>query len=287
MNAALWGLIAALSWGLADFAARFTGRALGQVQALTGVLCVGAVIYVIPGAGELRTVLDDPGGWHLLGLSGLGIMLATLFLYIGLGWGPVSIVSPIASSYPALNLVIAFLLGARPSLLQWGALLLVMLGVLVVAACAKAFENGAGYAAGHVRKTVWIAVAAACCFTLGIMTGQEAGFYYGEVVTLAVGRSIGVLACLCLLAVRREGLRGPVSFWPLVVVQGALDGLAYLCLLLGGRGTDGVIAVTVASGFAVVTALLARIFLQEPVTKRQWVGIFMVAFGAAVLAGDA
>jgi uncharacterized membrane protein len=195
-------------------------------------------------------------------------------------------VSPIASSYPALNLLIAVLLGAWPNLFQWAALLVVMLGVLIVAACARAFENGEGYAPGHVRKTVWIAIGAAGCFTLGIMTGQEASAFYGETATLAVSRGIGVVACIGLLIALRQGIRGPAIYWPLVLLQGALDGVAYLCLLLGGRGTEGVITVTVASGFAVVTALLARIFLKEPVTAKQWIGIFLVALGAGALAGN-
>lgn len=285
MNAALWGMITALSWGLADFAARFTGRALGQVQALTGVLLVGAVVYLLLAANDLGVILDDDRAWHFLLLSGLGIMAATLLLYTGLGRGPVSIVSPIVSSYPALNLVIAVFLGARPSPIQWTALIVVMLGVLIVAACARVFEEHEGYSPDHIRKTLWISLGAACCFTLGIMTGQEAGAFYGEVATLAISRSIGVFACLGLLIVLRRGFAGPVVFWPLVLVQGALDGVAYLCLLMGGRGTDGVITVTVASGFAVVTALLARVFLEEPVTAKQWIGIFLVACGAAVLAG--
>src|SRR5829696_9242138 len=102
MTAVLLGIAAALSWGLADFAARFTGRAVGPVLATLAMLATSAAaltLYV---------------GWHgaevdwrwqsllLPALSGVGIAGATLLLYYGLATGPLTIVSPIAGSYPAL-----------------------------------------------------------------------------------------------------------------------------------------------------------------------------------------
>jgi drug/metabolite transporter (DMT)-like permease len=100
MTAVLLGIAAALSWGLADFAARFTGRAVGPVLATLAMLATSAAaltLYV---------------GWHgaevdwrwqsllLPALSGVGIAGATLLLYYGLATGPLTIVSPIAAATP-------------------------------------------------------------------------------------------------------------------------------------------------------------------------------------------
>ena len=42
MNAVLGGILAALAWGSADFIARFTGAAVGHVNALFGMLVASA-----------------------------------------------------------------------------------------------------------------------------------------------------------------------------------------------------------------------------------------------------
>lgn len=44
MNAALGGVVAAVAWGSADFIARFTGGAVGHVNALFGMLVASAVV---------------------------------------------------------------------------------------------------------------------------------------------------------------------------------------------------------------------------------------------------
>ncbi|MEE9210461.1 MAG: hypothetical protein V3U23_08400, partial [Kiloniellales bacterium] len=84
MNPALWGLATALSWGSADFIARFTGRALGHQTALLGMLGVSAVILSLifwqADAPAGVPFVRDPSGWWLILLTGLGIMTATLLL---------------------------------------------------------------------------------------------------------------------------------------------------------------------------------------------------------------
>ena len=43
MTPGIWGALSAVSWGVSDFFARLTGRAAGFVDALLGVLFMGAV----------------------------------------------------------------------------------------------------------------------------------------------------------------------------------------------------------------------------------------------------
>ncbi len=81
MNPALWGLATALSWGSADFIARFTGRALGPQTALLGMLGASAVILSLIFWHSAVPLVRDPSGWWLILLTGLGIMTATLLLY--------------------------------------------------------------------------------------------------------------------------------------------------------------------------------------------------------------
>ena len=100
MNPIIWGLAAALSWGTADFIARFTSHALGAASALLGMLVVGSLVAVAVLYGfDLSIARDWQHAWLLL-VAGIGIMLGSLFLYWGLARGPVTIVAPSSAPTP-------------------------------------------------------------------------------------------------------------------------------------------------------------------------------------------
>lgn len=286
MNPALWGLATALSWGSADFIARFTGRALGPQTALLGMLGVSAVILSLILWQSPVPFVRDPSGWWLILLTGLGIMTATLLLYWGLVRGPVTVVAPIAGSYPALNVALAVALGARPSALDWAAMAAVMAGVIVVARAARSFEGPSGYTRAQLRFTIGLALGAALTFSVTIAVAQQASYLYGELQTVALSRWVSLLACALLFLVRRQAPpRVPLRWWPWIGLQGLLDGGAYVALLAGSQGPGAEIAVVVGSGFGAVTVLLARLVLREAMTWAQWAGIAAILSGVAILSG--
>lgn len=283
MNPAIWGLMTALSWGGADFIARFVGRALGHHVALFGMLSVGSVLLplVLWQAGV--SLVWEPRGWWLLLLTGVGVMVATLLLYWGLARGPVTIVAPIVGSYPALNVAFEVALGARPSALQWLAMAGVMAGVVVVARAAASFEDGAEYSRAALRRTVIIALGSSLAFSLAIGAAQHAAPIYGELQTVAIGRWISLLSIAAVLLLIRRPPIMPRRWWPWILLQGLLDGGAYLALLAAGSGEAAAIAVVVASGFGAVTVILARLILKEAMTLSQWAGIALIVAGVATL----
>ena len=285
MNPALWGLMTALGWGGADFIARFTGRALGHQTALLGMLGVSAVILSLILWQSDVPLVRDPSGWWLILLTGLGIMVATLLLYWGLVRGPVTVVAPIAGSYPGLNVVLAVILGARPSALDWAAMVALRLGVIVVARSARSFEGPAHYTRQQLRFTIALALGAALTFAVTIAVAQQASYLYGELQTVALARWVGLAACALLFLVRRQAPRIPLRWWPWIGVQGLLDGTAYIALLAGSQGPGAEIAVVVSSGFGAVTVLLARVVLREAMTWMQWAGIAAIVASVAVLSG--
>ncbi len=285
MSPAIWGLTTALSWGSADFIARFTGRALGHQTALLGMLGVSAVILSLIFWHSPVPFIRDPSGWWLILLTGLGIMIATLLLYWGLARGPVTVVAPIASSYPALNVALAVALGARPNALDWAAMAAVMAGVIVVARAARNLTDAAGTTRRQLRFTIGLALGAALTFAVTIAIAQQASQLYGELQTVALSRWVSLLACALLLLIRRQAPRIPARWWPWIGLQGLLDGAAYVMLLTGSQGPGAEIAVVVSSGFGAVTVLLARVVLREAMTWAQWAGIVAIVGGVAILSG--
>ncbi len=283
MNPAILGLMTALGWGGADFIARFTGRAMGPRVALFGMLLVGSLILPLVLWVSGGPLVWDPGGWWLLLATGVGIMVATLLLYWGLARGPITLVAPIVASYPAFNVLLELALGARPTLVQWAAMIAVMAGVIVVAQAAGALEEDRDYPREALRVTIGIAFCSSLCFAVTVAAAQHAAPIYGELQTVVIGRWISLAAISLLLLVRREAPVVPLRWWPLVVLQGLLDAGAYVALLAAGGAEGAAIAVVVASCFAAVTILLARVILKEAMTWPQWGGITVIIGGVAVL----
>ncbi|MEQ9349557.1 MAG: DMT family transporter, partial [Alphaproteobacteria bacterium] len=252
-------------------------------SALFGMLLTGTLVLSV-WVWLSGTVLVWPlGTLWLLGLSGVGIMLATLLLYGALARGPVTLVAPIVASYPVVVLLIAVVLGQRPSPLQWAAMALVMAGVVAVSRAGGRLAAIAVERPGEVRRTVLMALASSCGFGIAISAAQAAVPVYGDLQTVWAGRAISLLAILMLFAGRWRRPVVSAAWWPLVMLQGLLDSGAYLALFAGSSGAGAAIAAVVASAFGVVTVLLARVFLREAMSPLQWAGTAVVFAGVAVL----
>lgn len=287
MNPALLGAVTAVGWGSADFISRFTGRAIGTTVALFGMLLISGLVLTLFVWRDIGDIAWHPTGGPLVLATGVGITVATLLLYWGIARGPVAVVAPIASSYPAIALVIAFVLGARPSALQWAAMAVVVAGVIVVARASGdkgAGEDPAGeFAPDHVRKSVWIALGASLGLAVASMAAQGASVVYGEIPTIWMARWIGIGCLLLVFAKRRRAPRLPIRWLPLLAFQGLLDSCAYLALVLPAGEAGAEIAVVVAAGFGAVTVVLARIILREAMSWAQWGGIVAIVGGVATL----
>ncbi len=286
MTAAVWGLLAALSWGSADFIGGLASRAAGHRSVLLGMFSVGAVaLGAIVWLGGLPVVRDWDNAW-LLVVSGVGMMAATLWLYQALARGPMSVVAPIAGSFPVFNVTFAVVLGARPSLVAWVAMAAVLGGVVLVARSAKAVTDPVSYPPSHLRRTVALSLSAALGFAVTVAAAQEAALIYGEMQTVWLSRIVGVIVCAALFLVVRERPSLPLRWWPYIAAQGLLDGGAYVALLAGSEGPRATIAVVIASAFSAVTILLARVFLREAISRNQWLGIAAIIAGVMVLSSQ-
>ena len=285
MNAALWGAICALSWGGADFAARFSGRALGPRNGLFAMLLVGSAVLSAwhwwqPGEGPW-----EPSALWLLLVCGIATMIATLLLYAGLARGPVTVVAPIVGAYPVLVAAFWVAAGLRPAPIQWLAMAVTVAGVMIVARAGEA--RGDGETRGQDHGSVTIALLAAAGFAVVFVSGQAAVPIFGELRTLWASRLISLASLGLVFLLRRERPLMPWRWWPLLALQGLLDAGGYLAVFTGSHGEGQALVAVTASAFGAVTVLLARIFLRERMSLWQWLGIVMIFTGVGVLAGYA
>ena len=285
MNAALLGLVAALSWGLHDFLARFPSRAVGPVPTVLAVTFAGLIVlsaWLVIDGGTIEVVW--PSLW-LVAVTGIVFALATLALFSALALGPISIVAPLAGSYPALAMIFAVAQGTQPSLAQWLAIGAVMAGVVVVSRSGGHHEASGDLPRGKLKIVLGLALLASVCFAVSLTAGQAAAPIFGDVETVWLARCFG-LAAIGVLYLARPGKTAiPARWLPVLAMMGVLDVAALGSIVAAGDLPDAAFATVVSSAFGAVTVLLARAILKEKVARLQAAGIVLIFAGVAVLAG--
>src|SRR5438477_488085 len=122
------GLLTALTWGGADFTARFSTHRIGTLRTMFYMQFVGFLLLTISmrwlgGWGHLA----DGSGWQPWAwgfFAGLLNACGTLSLYRSFEIGKMAVVAPLSASYPALTLILSWLSGDHLSTARVGGILL-------------------------------------------------------------------------------------------------------------------------------------------------------------------
>ena len=211
---------------------------------------------------------------------GIAVAVMCILLYMGIARGPIAVVVPIVAAHPALVLVVNVLMGVRPSAMQWAAMATIIAGGIFIAR--TAVEEPEARSQSN-RITVLIAIGACLAYVAIVLTGQAATPLIGAPQTMWIGRWTGLVFIAGVLLVQRAPLRIPAEWLPFVGLQAGLDTLGYIAFLAGSNSAAPHITMVVASAFSVVAVLLARLIINEPVSKMQWAAIALIASGTAVL----
>ena len=190
------------------------------------------------------------------------------------------LVAPILGSYPMLSLGIAALGGKAVGPLEWAAVACIVAGIGWVALGSR--EDASGAIRGRPAVALgWAAIGAvgfAATFALGQEAARSGAVFPAMVVTRLTATALVLGLCLA---------TGPLAPAPgtarILVMMGCLDAVA-LGLVTAAAGLAHPEYAAVASAlFGVLSIVLARQFLQETVTPRQWGGIAAVFGGIGVL----
>jgi len=288
----LFGLSAALSWGVADFLAQFSSRQIGAFRTLfymqvAGVLCASAYIAAIgvSPAAVWQGIAQHPGlALFMGGASGA----AMLSFYSALERGRISIVAPISSSYPALTVLLAYASGERLTAPRMAGVLCTICGV-VLAAIAEAPKQGAPAAehARHAAMGAGVLLALACALTFGVVY-WALGFYaipaWGGIGTVWIQRFSTLVWMAVLARPLRWGLRVPSGgALGLVSLVGLLDATGFLLSNLGFQREQVGVVTVLGSLFGAVAVLLAMVVLAERLSKRQWLGVALIFAGIVLI----
>jgi drug/metabolite transporter (DMT)-like permease len=253
----VYGLLAALGWGVADLLARFAGRSIGAYRAVffaqaTGLVVMTAWLSLYPANVEAAAARAGGAAW-LAGLVAAPIVLiASYSLYRALAVGMLGIVSPVITSYGAITAALA---AASGEALGGWTLLGIALSVSGVALASTPGRRKAGGLTGvadPVSGVGW-ALLAACGYGIGSwVQGTFAVPELGSFVPLWLYYAMGVVALSAGAAQTGASLRlPPLTHWWSVFGAGICAMGAYTSFSIGlasGRVAEVTVLSTLASG---------------------------------------
>lgn len=283
----LLGLTAALSWGAADFMARYATRRIGTFRTLFYMQVVGlagASVWMAATHQFARLASVGKHGWIYAVLSGVLTTFSMLAFYRSLEVGTLSIVGPIAASFPALTVVLAFFSGEVLTPARLTGVVLALGGVMVSSMAPPSGAPNSSVDAERGRSGLapgvpWAMSAAAGFGLVYWMLGFQVVPAWGALSTVWLQRLLGVCTLALVQPLLRQSLLPPANAWRLVTGVGVLDAAGFLACSAGLESEQVGIVTVLASLFGAVTLLLAWIFLRERLVPRQWIGI------AAIFAG--
>lgn len=273
----IYGLAAAVLWGIADFSAALLSRRMRAVPVALIVQAVGAV-----GLGLLWLVVRPPFTADateigLLALNGVLAALAYLALYQGLGIGPVALVSPIAASYALVSIGLAIVvLGERigPALGIGGAMTLA--GVVLASSDLRSvhledLERARG---------VPYALAAAVLFGVATFILGRSAKEIGWLTAIVLGRAF-TFAAIGAVALALRTRFDHIDARGLLVAGGlgVIDLLGIVAYAWGSQVALLTLVVATSATFPLVSVVGGVLVLGERPARTQFLGIGLVVLG--------
>jgi len=170
--------------------------------------------------------------------------------------------------------------GTPISALEWGAVLVVIAGVSLVAILS---DEGTGEVPPR-GKTIFYSVISAIGFASTFAIGQLGSEIADEGTVTLFTR----ITAIGLLVIGMAALKLP--FWPgkpallILALMGLADGIALYAIFSAGGMENAQYAALAASTFGLLTIVMAWLFLREKMTPMQWVGCAITFAGIGYLA---
>lgn len=280
----IYGLAAALGWGVADFGAAVAGRKIGSLATVISGQGLNAVAMtvILLATGTSVAPLAPIVGW--MALNGVIAAIAYATHYRALELGPIAVVSPIGAAYAVVGVALAVaLLGERPGIVALAGAAVTVLGVMLASADLGKLR---GAASSRAPGLPWALVAAVmfgiAAFILG-WAAQEVGWVLG----LWASRVAQVIAYLPLALARREELR-PVIANPgrgvaIALAVGLADLLGVVTYSAGAAAGFISIVLVASAIFPLIAVALSIAMLGERPVPNQYAGAGVVVAGLLLL----
>jgi drug/metabolite transporter (DMT)-like permease len=297
----LFGLTAAICWGVADFVVTRVARELGVAQAFFYVQIIGMGLIGLLLLANPALPAPTAGIWLLVVGIGLFNLAGTLLLYRSFAIGTLALVSPIASAFAVVSALLALLAGERPALLALLGALVLVGGVVIVSRAQHGDETKdegrktEDDSISGVRPSSFVsrrrlppgvpeALGVALCFGISFWALDFVTPALGILWPVLVLRIIEAIAVVLFLLRRRTPPARLTRGMAALVLAGAvLDTLAFVAFNLGIGSAYTSIVTALASLFSAVTVLLAWAILRERLAPAQWAGVAVILVGVLLV----
>jgi drug/metabolite transporter (DMT)-like permease len=282
----LFGLVAMASWGISDFLAAYISRKIGffRAFAITRALSMILLLLLIP--FFFTQVALSQTAIILILVTAFFFIVANLSYYKGFAVGEISVISPIASTYPVITVLLSvFLLKESLSLLQIAAIGLAIIGSVLTSfrfadlknLKPKKFSQGVGYAVlASIGWGIMMLLIGILANTLGwfppILFMNVAVLFYLIPASRLYKKSLtapikGSMTAILLVSI-------------LMVIFDTSAGLSYS---ISTTFSYIAIVATVSSIYPMLTILLARIVFKEKLGANQMLGVGLVLLALFLL----
>lgn len=253
------------------------GKVVGDELPVASLLSIrfGAAAVVLAGilAVGRRSLRPAKGEWlRLLVLGGVGYALESALFFLALERGTAATVTLLFYTYPVMVAVLSVVLGrGLPGWLVAGSLVAALAGTALVVTSSGGLDI--------TTAGLTFALGSAVTFSFYLL-GAEASLQRTSSLVAAMWVSLTAAASLGAVSAASATGRLPAGGgqWVPVVAMGLLTAGAFFLLFLGLRRVGAVRTSIIASLEPVAAAMLARVFIDEPLR------LGVVAGGTLILA---
>jgi drug/metabolite transporter (DMT)-like permease len=313
----VYGLVAALGWGLSAIAATNAARRAGTFLAVFSSQALGVLLLLLL-ALALQPSFATAGGAVALSLAAAGLLglVGYLAFYRALEYGGgVGLVSAISATYGGVTTVLAVgLLGEHLGVSGAVGVVLAVVGIALAAArpargAQKAGDDADGPAAREPaasiavaepmvgvapapsrirelsRAGVPLAIVAALSYGVG---GFALGKYSARAgwltaALIAHGASVTVMLMALPLLARRTAWRGSMSGVLWAGAAGLTDAVGLLAFSQGGGAGQVAVTAAVSSVYPVIPLVGGVLLFGEHLTRRQLTGVAGIIVGLVLI----
>lgn len=277
--AILLGLTTALCFGCGDFFGGLTAKRLSVLYVVGFSHIIGLI-----GVASLAPFVAESFAWRDLGLGAIaGVVggVGVALLYRGLARGPMAVVAPLtAITSAATPTAWGVLDGGTLSLSAWLGIGCALVAIVLTSVPANTSVDVLNVSPRVVLESL---LAGACFGAMFVIYDNTADASAPWPVVGARLVTAGVLLTVIFSSRRSELSLVPASFWPLVLT-GLFDAASNAIFLWANSLGDFIIVAVLSSLYPISTVLLARIVLDERISRLQLAGLCSALLGTALIA---
>ena len=277
----LFAILAAVTWALGDFSIERTSRKVGSVAVLLYISLFGAIAYFPFVWTDIHVIQGPTLG--LFVIAALTFLFSSVFDFLALKAGKISVVEPICAFEVAVTAIFArVLIGEHITHYQLALIAILVLGIFLVSV--KQFSHLRRI---HAEKGAWLALIA----TIGM---GLANFLFAEAARVSTPLLINWFGCIFIsiivviyLIYRGRLKRDLVEVrpnWKWTLSTVTTDNFSWVFYTYAALYMPISIAVAMSESYIVLAALLGFVFNKETLRSHQVLGMVICISSVILLA---